>query len=47
MNRAIPEGVPGFSGAVLDCVTTDQSEIVMLRKSQLKTKKNWFLDLFD
>ena len=48
VNRAIPEGVPGFSGAVLDCVTTDQSEIVMVRKSQLKAKKkNWFLDLFD
>ena len=48
VNRAIPEGVPGFSGAVLDCVTTDQSEIAMVRKSQLKAKKkNWFLDLFD
>ena len=47
VNRAIPEGVPGFSGAVMDCVTTDQSEIVMVRKSQLKAKKkNWFLDLF-
>jgi len=47
VNRAIPEGVPGFSGAVMDCVTTDQSEIVMVRKSLLKTKKkNWFLDLF-
>ena len=47
VNRAIPEGVPGFSGAVMDCVTTDQSEIVMVRKSQLKAKKkNWVLDLF-
>jgi len=48
VNRAIPEGVPGFSGAVMDCVTTDQSEVVMVRKSLLKTKKkNWFLNLFD
>ena len=48
VNRAIPEGVPGFSGAVMDCVTTDQSEIRMVRKSLLKAKKkNWFLDLFD
>ena len=48
VNRAIPEGVPGFSGSVMDCVTTDQSEVVMVRKSLLKTKKkNWFLDLFD
>ena len=47
VNRAIPEGVPGFSGAVMDCVTTDQSEVVMVRKSLLKAKKkNWFLDLF-
>ncbi len=48
VNRAIPEGVPGFSGAVMDCVTTDQSDIAMVRKSLLKVKKkNWFLDLFD
>ena len=47
VNRAIPEGVPGFSGSVMDCVTTDQSEVVMVRKSLLKAKKkNWFLDLF-
>ena len=47
VNRAIPEGVPGFSGSVMDCVTTDQSEIVMVRKSLMKAKKkNWFLDLF-
>jgi len=47
VNRAIPEGVPGFSGSVMDCVTTDQSDIVMIRKSLMKTKKkNWFLDLF-
>ena len=47
VNRAIPEGVPGFSGSVMDCVTTDQSEVVMVRKSSMKTKKkNWFLDLF-
>jgi len=43
VNRAIPEGVPGFSGAVMDCVTTDQSEIRMVRKSMIKSKKkNWF-----
>jgi len=48
VNRAIPEGVPGFSGSVMDCVTTDQSEVVMVRKSLLKAKKkNWFLDLFE
>ena len=47
VNRAIPEGVPGFSGSVMDCVTTDQSDIVVIRKSLMKTKKkNWFLDLF-
>ena len=47
VNRAIPEGVPGFSGSVMDCVTTDQSEVVMMRKSAMKAKKkNWFLDLF-
>ena len=47
VNRAIPEGVPGFSGSVMDCVTTDQSEVVMVRKSSMKAKKkNWFLDLF-
>ena len=47
VNRAIPEGVPGFSGSVMDCVTTDQSEVRMVRKSLMKAKKkNWFLDLF-
>ena len=47
VNRAIPEGVPGFSGSVMDCVTTDQSEVIMVRKSAMKAKKkNWFLDLF-
>lgn len=47
VNRAIPEGVPGFSGSVMDCVTTDQTDIALVRKSLLKTKKkNWFLDLF-
>lgn len=47
VNRAIPEGVPGFSGSVMDCVTTVQSEIRMVRKSSLKVKKkNWFLELF-
>ena len=48
VNRAIPEGVPGFSGSVMDCVTTDQSDVAMVRKSLMKSKKkNWFLDLFD
>ena len=48
VNRAIPEGVPGFSGSVMDCVTTVQSDVVMIRKSRIKAKKkNWFLDLFD
>ena len=47
VNRAIPEGVPGFSGSVMDCVTTVQSDVVMVRKSKMKTKKkNWFLNLF-
>ena len=46
VNRAIPEGVPGFSGSVMDCVTTDQSDFALVRKSAVKTKKNWFLDLF-
>ena len=47
VNRAIPEGVPGFSGSVMDCVTTVQSDVVMIRKSRMKAKKkNWFLDLF-
>ena len=47
VNRAIPEGVPGFSGSVMDCVTTVQSDVVMVRKSKMKAKKkNWFLDLF-
>ena len=36
VNHAIPEGVPGFSGSVMDCMTTDQSEVVMVRKSYLK-----------
>ena len=48
VNRAIPEGVPGFSGSVMDCVTTVQSDVAMIRKSRVKAKKkNWFLDLFD
>ena len=48
VNRAIPEGVPGFSGSVMDCVTTVQSDVAMIRKSRIKAKKkNWFLDLFD
>ncbi len=48
VNRAIPEGVPGFSGSVMDCVTTVQSDLAMVRKSKMKAKKkNWFLDLFD
>jgi len=48
VNRAIPEGVPGFSGSVMDCVTTVQSDVAMIRKSKMKTKKkNWFLNLFD
>ena len=47
VNRAVPEGVPGFSGSVMDCVTTDQTDFALVRKSALKTKKkNWFLDLF-
>ena len=47
VNRAIPEGVPGFSGSVMDCVTTVQSDVVMIRKSAMKEKKkNWILDLF-
>ena len=48
VNRTIPEGVPGFSGSVMDCVTTVQSDVAMIRKSRMKAKKkNWFLDLFD
>ena len=48
VNRAIPEGVPGFSGSVMDCVTNVTSDVAMIRKSKLKTKKkNWFLNLFD
>lgn len=47
VNRAIPEGVPGFSGSVMDCVTTVQSEVRMVRKSSMQAKKkSWFLDLF-
>ena len=47
VNRAIPEGVPGFSGSVMDCVTTDQTDFALVRKSSVQTKKkNWFLDLF-
>ena len=47
VNKAIPEGVPGFSGSVMDCVTTDQTDFALVRKSAIKTKKrNWFLDLF-
>ena len=47
VNRAVPEGVPGFSGSVMDCVTTDQTDFALVRKSAMKTKKgNWFLDLF-
>ena len=47
VNRAIPEGVPGFSGSVMDCVTTDQTDFALVRKSAVKTKKsNWFQDLF-
>ena len=48
VNRTIPEGVPGFSGSVMDCVTTVQSDVALVRKSRMKAKKkNWFLDLFD
>ncbi len=48
VNRAIPEGVPGFSGAVMDCVTHDDSLLILVRKALMKEKKkNWFLDLFD
>ncbi len=48
VNRPIPEGVPGFSGSVMDCVTTVQSDLAMVRKSKIKAKKkNWFLTLFD
>jgi len=40
--------VPGFSGSVMDCVTTVQSDVALVRKSRMKAKKkNWFLDLFD
>jgi len=47
VNKMVPEGVPGFSGSVMDCVTTDQTDFALVRKSSLKTKKkNWFLDLF-
>ena len=47
VNKAIPEGVPGFSGSVMDCITTDQTDFALIRKSALKGKKrNWFLDLF-
>jgi len=47
VNKAIPEGVPGFSGSVMYCVTTDQTDFALVRKSAMKTKKrNWFLDLF-
>ena len=47
VNKAIPEGVPGFSGSVMDCITTDQTDFALVRKSAMKTKKsNWFLDLF-
>ena len=47
VNRAIPEGVPGFSGSVMDCVTTDQTDFALVRKSSVQAKKkNWFLDLF-
>lgn len=45
VNRPIPEGVPGFSGSVMDCVTTDQTDFKLVRKSAAK-KKSWFLDLF-
>ena len=48
VNRAIPEGVPGFSGSVMDCVTHDDSLLILVRKALMKEKKkNWFLDLFD
>lgn len=47
VNRPIPEGVPGFSGSVMDCVTTDQTDFALVRKSAMKTKKsNWFFELF-
>jgi len=47
VNRPIPEGVPGFSGSVIDCVTTDQTDFALVRKSALeKKKRNWFQDLF-
>jgi len=32
---------------VMDCVTTDQTDFALVRKSSVQTKKkNWFLDLF-
>ena len=47
VNRAIPEGVPGFSGSMMDCVTNVQSDVAMIRKSKIKVKKkNWFQNLF-
>ena len=46
VNRPIPEGVPGFSGSVMDCVTTDQTDFKLVRKNAVKKKRNWFLDLF-
>ena len=47
VNRAIPEGVPGFSGSVMDCVTTDQTDFALVRKSTMKTRKSsWLQDLF-
>ena len=31
----------------MDCITTDQTDFALVRKSALKEKKrNWFLDLF-
>lgn len=36
VDQAIPEGVPGFSGTVMNCVTHIESTVFMVRKTALK-----------
>jgi len=36
VDQAIPEGVPGFSGTVMNCVTHVESTVFMVRKTALK-----------
>lgn len=46
VDLALPEGLPGFSGANFSCVNEDQTDLVLIRKSALTEKKKSFFNLF-